>query len=768
MRKILSFLMISLMAVSLSAKTIYLNTGGASLWNQADAVFFAHSWGSEDSDVLMTLVEGDVFSAEIPDGNTSVVFVRMAPGSEAINWDTKWNQSTDQQIPNDQNCFTMTDWSNGTWSVYAPAVEDGDAIVLTFTCHNSTSGDGSAKLSTVEAIFDEASQAYVSEVNVGSDVYAGRKYAEGSDSIFSNLKLGTSSKAGELKFTLANPTEVDSIVFRAAMYANNEGGNGFSVNGTAFTLSAGKLLFEDKVWTPTGEVSSIDIVQTTANKGRFFLTSITIYPKAGDTPQPPVVETPKFYITGNAALVGAELQWNPAAIPSMEDSKVLALEAGSYMMKVTKKGNWDEGVLGYDALTGEIPAGVTRGEGGDNDNICFTLVEAGDVTVTYTAESFTLAGNFYVAPVEEPAKFYVTGDSALVVDAGLEAEKAWAPQAIRVDADTMVLNLNAEQEYKLKITLNGEWATGKGYSSLTETLNGLTTDGDDNIIFTLAEAGEVKVVYIAAAEEQEEIFKVIGNFYVAPEPVKQYMVYGEAAIANGEDWNENSDINVMTTTDEGLTYVLTIEGVQLQALPRLYEFKIIEKGNNQMEYYPRQYGANASFHVDESGIYNITYTYTVATQNCVMTLLKTGDIELELENGYYLVGTMNDWTPAAENLFEQNPDNEAEYQLTIDLEVNDEIKVVYVENDAIVTWYPNEGGNYVIDDHHNGATTMYFRPDYQGGDDWFAACIYVAPTSTVDITNIDANVEAVKVLRDAQILIIKGEKVYNVMGQTIK
>jgi hypothetical protein len=303
---------------------------------------------------------------------------------------------------------------------------------------------------------------------------------------------------------------------------------------------------------------------------------------------------------------------------------------------------------------------------------------------------------------------------------------------------------------------------------LTETPNGLTTDNDDNIIFTLAEAGEVKVVYIAAAEEQEEIFKVIGNFYVAPEPVKQYMVYGEAAIANGEDWNENSDINVMTTTDEGLTYVLTIEGVQLQAFPRLYEFKIIEKGNNQMEYYPRQYGANASVHVDESGIYTITYTYTVATQNCVMTLLKTGDVEPGLENGYYLVGTMNDWTPAAENLFELNPDNEAEYQLTIDLEVNDEIKVVYVENDAIVIWYPNEGGNYVIDDHHNGATTMYFRPDYQGGDDWFAACIYVAPTSTVDITNIDANVEAVKVLRDAQILIIKGEKVYNVMGQTIK
>ena len=168
-----------------------------------------------------------------------------------------------------------------------PEATASGAIKLTFTYFDKTDGDGSAKLNTVAGIFAEACQAYVSEVNVGTQVYAGRKYKEGNDSIFSNLKLGSSSAAGELKFKLANATEVDSIVFRAAMYANNEGGDGFSVNGTAFTLSTGKLKFEDKVWKPTGEVSSIDIVQTKANKGRFFLTSITIYPKAGETPEQP-------------------------------------------------------------------------------------------------------------------------------------------------------------------------------------------------------------------------------------------------------------------------------------------------------------------------------------------------------------------------------------------------------------------------------------------------------------------------------------------------
>ena len=43
-----------------ATRTIYLNGGGSSLWNQADAVFFVHAWGGTEADVLMTLVEGDV------------------------------------------------------------------------------------------------------------------------------------------------------------------------------------------------------------------------------------------------------------------------------------------------------------------------------------------------------------------------------------------------------------------------------------------------------------------------------------------------------------------------------------------------------------------------------------------------------------------------------------------------------------------------------------------------------------------------------------
>ena len=55
----------------------------------------------------------------------------------------------------------------------------------------------------------------------------------------------------------------------------------------------------------------------------------------------------------------------------------------------------------------------------------------------------------------------------------------------------------------------------KGYNELTEKTAGLLDiSNDHNIGFKLNEAGVVKVVYIAAANEQPEVFKLIGDFYV--------------------------------------------------------------------------------------------------------------------------------------------------------------------------------------------------------------------------------------------------------------
>lgn len=159
---------------------------------------------------------------------------------------------------------------------------------LTFNYYDNTGSDKSSAETTLDGLFDAASMDYVdAEAAFTIDkVYLGRKYKDkvSGDSIFSNIKFGSSSAAGTLKFALKNMA-VDSVIFRAAMYGDSEGTDGFSVNGTAFTLSAGNKTFENVKYVPAGDITALEIVQTKASKGRFYLTSITVYPKeGGETP----------------------------------------------------------------------------------------------------------------------------------------------------------------------------------------------------------------------------------------------------------------------------------------------------------------------------------------------------------------------------------------------------------------------------------------------------------------------------------------------------
>ena len=665
MRKIFSLLMAAVLSISTAfATTVYCKVT-QSWWTQDDAAVGVYAFLNDDvknadwPGVRMEAVAGEegLWKADIDFAvYNKFIFTRVNATGDIAYWGAK---TADLSLPTDgKNLFTITSetgvWGDpgaeGVWSTYGG--DPSGAIKLTFTYYDKTDGDGSAKLSTVAAIFDAACQKYVDSVLVGTQVYAGRKYKEGNDSIFSNLKLGSSSAAGELKFDLANPTEVDSIVFRAAMYANNEGGEGFTVNGENFTLSAGKLIFEDKIWKPTGEVSTIDIVQNKANKGRFFLTSITIYPKAS-TPVPPVA-----------------------------------------------------------------------------------------------------------------AKFYVTGDSALVTDAGF-AGKAWNPDAIKAEADTLVLNLKAEQVYKLKVSLDGTWNTAKGFNNLTEKPEGVTTDNDANIIFSLAEAGSVQVIYIAG---ETPIFKIAGNFYVDPTPV----VPTAAVTGDMTEWGEPIPFELSEDSTFATLYNANIK-------KGTYAFKMIINGawrSNGYEFhrgFPGCAGitgntdANMTVVIDVEGAYTFKWYFA----NDSLAIIYPEKPEPVLADGFYLVGKFSGvdaWSVedlSAEKLFAANPDTEGEFQLSIDLAVDDEIKVVYVAEDVITTWYPKEG-NYIVDDHHNGPTTMYFRPEYNSDWSAFGGYFYIVPTSTVGFENTAVDAKAVKVLKNGILVIEKNNKTYNVMGQMVK
>ena len=146
-------------------------------------------------------------------------------------------------------------------------------------------------------------------------------------------------------------------------------------------------------------------------------------------------------------------------------------------------------------------------------------------------------------------------------------------------------------------------------------------------------------------------------------------------------------------------------------------------------------------------------------------------VEPTLANGFYLIG-QNGWEVAAlsaDLLFAANPETEGEYKLTTTLAEDQTIKVVKVENNAIVAWYPDGTDNeYTVDAAHAGEKDIYFQETYK--EDWatFGGYFWMGSNDPTAISNTAADAKAVKVLRNGQFLIKKGDKTYNVMGAIVR
>lgn len=89
-------------------------------WTQANARFAAYFFGNGEKWVSMTDSDSDgIYEVEKQVGYPSVIFCRMNPGNSENNWDNKWNQTGDLDIPtNGNNLYTINtgSWDQGTWS----------------------------------------------------------------------------------------------------------------------------------------------------------------------------------------------------------------------------------------------------------------------------------------------------------------------------------------------------------------------------------------------------------------------------------------------------------------------------------------------------------------------------------------------------------------------------------------------------------------------------------------------------------------------------
>ena len=136
MRKIVSLLMVLVcFTFALSAKTIYLNTGGSDLWNQADAKFAVWHWQGANQgswSAWMTHVNGDIYSTTISDNSDKVIFVRFANTASSPDWNGIWNQ-TDDLTPGTNDYYTITGWdgSDGFWGTYGSSTGGGGTQPVT-------------------------------------------------------------------------------------------------------------------------------------------------------------------------------------------------------------------------------------------------------------------------------------------------------------------------------------------------------------------------------------------------------------------------------------------------------------------------------------------------------------------------------------------------------------------------------------------------------------------------------------------------------------
>ena len=95
---------------------VYLNAGGAAMWDKDNARFAVYTWDGGDQWFDMVKIEGtDIYTVKLPAGISNIIFVRMNGSTTANNWNNKWDQTNDLKLPLDgTNLYTISSWGQDT------------------------------------------------------------------------------------------------------------------------------------------------------------------------------------------------------------------------------------------------------------------------------------------------------------------------------------------------------------------------------------------------------------------------------------------------------------------------------------------------------------------------------------------------------------------------------------------------------------------------------------------------------------------------------
>ena len=208
-----------------------------------------------------------------------------------------------------------------------------------------------------------------------------------------------------------------------------------------------------------------------------------------------------------------------------------------------------------------------------------------------------------------------------------------------------------------------------------------------------------------------------------PEPVVTEAKYYVVGTFN--DWSSTEGMLEMTldATNNTYTYTGSFEaGVGI---------KVVKVQGETVTWYPE--GEGNEYVINVTGEHTIVFNpetgaYTISDDEATEP---DPEPVVTLEDGYYLVGSFNNWTASADYKFVENAAAAGEYMLTgVSLTKDEEIKAVKVENNTITTWYPAEGDNYKV--KKTGSHDIYFRPE--GNSEWEYNYLYLTNEETTPAT----------------------------------
>ena len=343
--------------VSDGTRVVYLKPN--SNWTQKGARFAVYLYqGSTNKWTDMSDEDGDgYYEATLPEGEwDKIIFCRMNPGATENNWNNKWNQTSDLDIPDGMNCYLVADgtWDKGggQWVAFTPGEEPSTEATTAPSYKYTVAGE--AGLCGVAWTPASAENALTDED--GDGVY---------EITYSNVAAGTYS------FKVTDGT-----------WNNAWGGSGTS--NYSFTLNSAA----DVTIKFTEATKAIEVVST--GMGSFVLKHMTV--------------------VGDVGLVGAN--WNPAAaegVMTQDENGVWTITfsnvaAGQYKYKFVANDNYTYNwtVEGYFNSSGNSVVDVEN-EGAD---VTLTIDVSGydfDASSGNVVATATVTGGTPTEPVETTA-----------------------------------------------------------------------------------------------------------------------------------------------------------------------------------------------------------------------------------------------------------------------------------------------------------------------------------------------------------------------------